>query len=147
MLLRGLRAASRKATALYDEALAPVDLNIAQFSLLRKIERAGTVFLTALGRLAELDRSTVGRNIKSWNVCDLSDWPTCADRRKVMVTLAPSGVEALRRAGPLWEAAQCRVEDGLGVERARRLRALALAAIAKKFNIRIIRPPLLGDKH
>ena len=39
MLLRGLRAASRKATALYDDAVAPVDLNIAQFSLLRKIER------------------------------------------------------------------------------------------------------------
>jgi hypothetical protein len=45
-----------------------------------------------------------------------------------MVTLAPSGVEALRRAGPLWEAAQCRVEDGLGVERAQRLRALALTS-------------------
>jgi DNA-binding MarR family transcriptional regulator len=127
MLLRGLRAASRKATALYDEALAPVDLNIAQFSLLRKIERAGTVFLTALGRLAELDRSTVGRNIKVLERLRFVRLADVADRRKAMVTLAPSGVEALRRAGPLWEAAQCRVEDGLGVERARRLRALALS--------------------
>jgi hypothetical protein len=41
------------------------------------------------------------------------------------VTLAPGGVEALRRGRPLWEAAQRRIEDGLGAEGARRLRALA----------------------
>ena len=85
MLLRGLRAASRKATALYDEALAPVDLNIAQFSLLRKTERAGTVFLTALGRLAELDRSTVGRNIKVLERLRFVRLADVADRRKAMV--------------------------------------------------------------
>ena len=59
-----LRAAARKATALYDEALAPAGLNLAQYGLMRRIERAGAVSLTELGRMAELDRSTVGRNVK-----------------------------------------------------------------------------------
>jgi hypothetical protein len=63
MLLRGLRAASRKATALYDEALAPVDLTSRSSACCGR-SNGGTVFLTALGRLAELERSTVGRNIK-----------------------------------------------------------------------------------
>ena len=35
-----LRAAARKTTALYDAALAPVGINVAQFGLLRRIERA-----------------------------------------------------------------------------------------------------------
>ena len=59
-----LRAAARKTTALYDEALEPAGIGVAQFSLMRRIERAGTVSLTELGRRAELDRSTVGRNVR-----------------------------------------------------------------------------------
>src|SRR5574337_549456 len=59
-----LRAAARKATALYDEALAPAGVNVAQYGLLRRVERRGTVSLTELGRLSELDRSTVGRNAR-----------------------------------------------------------------------------------
>jgi DNA-binding MarR family transcriptional regulator len=57
-----LRAATRKTTAIYDVALAPAGVNLAQFSLLRKIQRAGSVSLSELGRLAALDRSTIGRN-------------------------------------------------------------------------------------
>ena len=120
-----LRVATRKVTALYDAELAPVGLNIAQFSLLRKIERAGTVSLTELGRLAELDRSTVGRNVKVLERLRFVRPADAADQREAAVTLAPAGVEALRRGGPLWETAQHRIEDGLGAEGARRLRALA----------------------
>ena len=106
MLLRGLRAAWRKATALYDAELAPVGLNIAQYNLLRKIERAGAVSLTALGQLAELDRSTVGRNVRVLERLRFVRPVEAADQREAAVTLAPAGVEALRRAGPLWESAQ-----------------------------------------
>lgn len=59
-----LRAATRKTTAIYDAALAPAGVNLAQFSLLRKIQRAGSVSLSELGRLAALDRSTIGRNVR-----------------------------------------------------------------------------------
>ena len=59
-----LRAAARKATSIYDTALEPTGVNIAQFSLLRSIKRATAVSLTELGRMTDLDRSTVGRNVK-----------------------------------------------------------------------------------
>ncbi len=59
-----LRIATRKMTALYDTALAPTGINVAQFSILRTIERRQPVSLTELGRLLALDRSTMGRNVR-----------------------------------------------------------------------------------
>ncbi len=121
-----LRAAARKATALYDEALAPAGLNIAQYGLIRKIERAGTVSLTELARIVELDRSTVGRNVKVLERIRLVRLTTAKDQREAAVTLTPAGTEALRLATPLWEDAQRRIEATLGPGGAEQLRTLAL---------------------
>jgi DNA-binding MarR family transcriptional regulator len=59
-----LRTATRKVGAVYDNALAPLGINIAQYSLLRLVEHCQPVSFTELGRIAELDRSTVGRNVR-----------------------------------------------------------------------------------
>ena len=109
-----VRAAARKATALYDAALAPVGINVAQFSLLRRIERMGPVSLTELGREAELDRSTVGRNVKVLARLRLVRLAPAEDQREAAVRLTRAGAEALRRAAPLWEEAQRRIEAALG---------------------------------
>ncbi len=122
-----VRAAARKTTALYDAALEPAGLTLAQYSLLRKIERAGTVSLTELGRLAELDRSTVGRNVKALEQLGLVRLASAKDRREAAVRLAPAGAGALRRAAPLWEEAQRRVEAALGAGGAEDLRTLSLS--------------------
>ena len=82
-----LRAAARKTTALYDSALAPVGINVAQFALLRRIERAQPVSLTELGRLADLDRSTVGRNVKVLERLGLVRLASAEDQREAPVTL------------------------------------------------------------
>ena len=121
-----VRAAARKTTALYDSMLEPAGVTLAQYSLMRKIERAGTVSLTRLGRLAELDRSTVGRNVKALEALRLVRTAPAEDRREAAVELAPAGEETLRRAAPLWAEAQRRVEAALGGGGAERLRALAL---------------------
>jgi DNA-binding MarR family transcriptional regulator len=120
-----VRTAARKTTALYDAALEPAGLTLAQYSLLRKIERAGTVSLTELGRLAELDRSTVGRNVKALEQLRLVRPASAKDRREAAVRLAPAGAEALRRAAPLWEEAQRQFEAALGAGGAEHLRTLA----------------------
>ncbi len=122
-----VRTAARKTTALYDAALEPAGLTLAQYSLLRKIERAGTVSLTELGRLAELDRSTVGRNVKALEQLRLVRPAAAKDRREAAVRLAPAGAAALGRAAPLWEEAQRRVEATLGPGGAEQLRALSLS--------------------
>ena len=120
-----LRAAARKATALYDAALAPAGVNVAQYGLLRRVERRGTVSLTELGRLSELDRSTVGRNARVLERLGLVRLATADDQREAAVSLTEKGVETLCRAAPMWEAAQARVEGALGAAGAETLRALA----------------------
>jgi DNA-binding MarR family transcriptional regulator len=122
-----VRSAARRTTALYDAALAPAGVNIAQYSLLRKIERSGPVSLTELGRIAELDRSTVGRNAKVLERLRLVQLKSAEDQREAAVSLTAAGAEALRRGAPLWEEAQRQVEAALGSEAAERLRALSLA--------------------
>ncbi len=120
-----LRAAARKATALYDATLAPAGVNVAQFALLRKIERAESVSLTELGRLAALDRSTVGRNVKVLERLGLVQVAAAEDQREAAVALTPAGAEALVRAAPHWEEAQRHVEAALGTDGAHALRTLA----------------------
>jgi hypothetical protein len=101
-----LRQASRKTSAIYDEALAPLGINVAQFSLLRRLDRAGTLSITELARTAELDRSTMGRNAK---------------------VLQRMGRELLTRGGPLWDKAQEEIEEKLGNNGVEQLQALLQA--------------------
>jgi DNA-binding MarR family transcriptional regulator len=122
-----VRTAARKTTALYDSILEPAGVTLAQFSLLRRIQRAGTVSLTRLGRLAELDRSTVGRNVRALEELGLVRLGLAKDQREAAVELTAAGEEALQRAAPLWEEAQRRVEASLGVAEAAELRTLALS--------------------
>jgi DNA-binding MarR family transcriptional regulator len=122
-----VRSAARKTTALYDSILEPAGVTLAQYSLLRKIERARAVSLTQLGRLAELDRSTVGRNVKALEALRLVRLDPAKDQRETAVRLSSAGEKTLKRAAPLWEDAQRRVEDALGAAEAGRLRTLALS--------------------
>lgn len=119
-----LRGAARKTTAIYDAALAPTGVNVAQFSLLRKIERAAPVSLSELGRLAELDRSTIGRNVKILRRMGLARVTSGADHREATVALEERGRAALREGAPLWAEAQRKIEARLGADGATHLRAL-----------------------
>ena len=109
-----LRTATRKVAAAYDAALAPVGINIAQYALLRMIQNRQQVSLTELGRLADLDRSTIGRNVKVLERDGLVKTARGEDQREAVVSLSPGGIEALAAATPLWEACQRQIEKRLG---------------------------------
>ena len=120
-----LRGAARKVTAMYDDALTPVGVTLAQFRLLRLIERApGPLSLTELGRVAELDRSTMGRNVRLLQRKDLVRIAPGGDQREATVSLEEAGRQALRDATPLWSDAQRRIETVLGTDTARQLQIL-----------------------
>ena len=119
-----LRSATRKTTAIYDAALAPTGVNLAQFSLLRKIQRAAPVSLSDLGRLAELDRSTIGRNVKVLQRMGLARVTPGEDHREATVTLDAGGLVVLREGAPLWDEAQRRIEERLGEDGPAKLSAL-----------------------
>ena len=110
-----LRAATRKIGSVYDDVLAPLGVNIAQYSLLRMIQRLQPVSLTALGRNAELDRSTVGRNVRVLERMGLVEMGRGEDdHREAVVSLAVRGAQVLDEAAPLWEECQREIETRLG---------------------------------
>lgn len=108
-----LRRASRRLTAIYDAALAPLGVNLAQFSLLRTIQRTEPVSLTRLGHETELDRSTVGRNVRVLERRGLVS-VDAVGHRESMVTLCGPGKRLLAEGAPMWSGAQTEVETVLG---------------------------------
>jgi DNA-binding MarR family transcriptional regulator len=123
-----LRTATRKVGSVYDDALAPLGINIAQYSLLRLIERRQPVSFTELGRVAELDRSTVGRNVRVLERMALVETGRGEDdQREAVVTLAVTGTQVLQEAAPLWDECQRQIETRLGPANVKALRAILSA--------------------
>ncbi|NVP55871.1 MarR family winged helix-turn-helix transcriptional regulator [Mycoplana rhizolycopersici] len=122
-----LRKASRKVSSYYDEALAPLGVNIGQFSLLRNINRMAPVSLTELGARVELDRSTVGRNAKVLERMGLVAIATGEDHREAMLTITEAGHAVLKAGAPLWDGAQETIEARLGPDKTEQLRELLKA--------------------
>jgi DNA-binding MarR family transcriptional regulator len=113
-----LRRSARIVSALYDEALAPSGLSVAQFALLRMIERAGPCSLSALAEASALDRTTLNRNLRPLEQSGLVASAGCTeDQRARIVQLGGDGRAAIRAAEPYWHAAQARIDAALGPDR------------------------------
>jgi DNA-binding MarR family transcriptional regulator len=119
-----LRRASRGVTRLYDEALADVGLNAAQFSLLRYLQRLGQPSISALAEAMGLDRSTLGRNLRVVEGSGLLQLSGGTDQRSRKVALTDAGVRVLEQGAPLWERAQQALALRLGAEKRAELMAL-----------------------
>ncbi|CAH1654856.1 MarR family winged helix-turn-helix transcriptional regulator [Chelatococcus asaccharovorans] len=112
-----LRIATRKVAALYDAALSPVGINIAQYALLRTIARRQPISLTELAKHLELDRSTMGRNVRVIQKLGLVELGRGEDQREATVTLSEHGSTVLRKAEPLWDRCQDEIGERLGPTR------------------------------
>lgn len=124
-----LRKAARRVSAAYDAVLEPLGINIAQYALLRTVARKGPMSLTELGRLAELDRSTIGRNVRVLERLELMRTGRGGeDQREATVTVTDRGRQIIDRATPAWEECQRAIETKLGRAKADALRDI-LAAV------------------
>lgn len=119
-----LRRASRGVTRLYDEALADVGLNAAQFSLLRNLQRLGQPSISALAEAMGLDRSTLGRNLRVVEGRGLVQLGEGVDQRSRQVALSDAGRQVLEQGAPLWEHAQQQLALRLGADKRAALLAL-----------------------
>jgi DNA-binding MarR family transcriptional regulator len=107
--------------------VAPLGINIGQLSMLREIEKSSPLSLTELGRLSNLDRSTVGRNAKVLERMHLVQAVAGEDHREAALTLTAEGTKAVAEAAPLWERAQATIERAMGGGEAARLLTLLKA--------------------
>jgi DNA-binding MarR family transcriptional regulator len=110
-----LRKASRRLTALYDEALAPAGLRSTQHAILAELAEAGPLTINEVARLLVMDRSGLGHSLRPLQRDGLVSLDrSSADRRSVEISLTEEGHRRLREASALWRSAQDRVVAALG---------------------------------
>ncbi len=122
-----MRAATRRITALYDAALEPVGVTVAQWSLLRNLARTAgrPISIQQLADRAELERSTAARNVRVLEKLGLVEiGQSTQDRRASTIGLTERGHAVLQGGESLWTEAQRGVEELLGRREAADLRTL-----------------------
>jgi DNA-binding MarR family transcriptional regulator len=108
-----LRMLHRVVTGIYDQALRPLDLRVAQLNILVAVARmAGDATAARIGKYLSIEKSTLSRDLermigKRWI-------ETIADGRSRSLQLSAEGRRLLERALPAWSDAQARVQELLG---------------------------------
>ena len=101
-----LRAAARKVTRIYEEALKPVDLRATQFTLLAMIIGTKPNSMTALAENVGMDRTTVNRAL---NVMVKHGWVDIIGsdtRLEKKIRITKKGQAKFEEALPLWKDVQ-----------------------------------------
>jgi DNA-binding MarR family transcriptional regulator len=125
-----LRKASRRASQLYDEALASNGLRVTQLAILNQIFRMGTPAMGELARALVMDRGALAHNVKPLERDRLIETVADpADRRNRLIALTRAGRRKIVEAERSWARAQQRFEASFGAKESAALRR-ALAFIA-----------------
>ncbi|MCE0763054.1 MarR family winged helix-turn-helix transcriptional regulator [Pseudonocardia kujensis] len=109
-----VRLIGRAVTALYDGALEPHGLTVAQVNLLAALGKVGPCPPSKLGEVLQLERSTVSRNL---NLLQNRGWiEAVASDAKGMreVALTRAGQTKIRSVMPEWRQAQRQAAQLLG---------------------------------
>ena len=114
-----LRRTDLVVTQFYDGILAPSGLYALQFGLLATLSSFGPITINYLAEVMDMDRATLTRHLKILKDEDLICYGEGQDGRtsQVPVLLTREGEEVLKRAWPLWQEAQTRIERDFGRER------------------------------
>ena len=121
-----LRRAARVITRLYDAALRPSRLGIAQFTLLQALNIAPGMSQKQLAGLLEIDSTTLTRTLAPLRQVGWLRSKPGDDRREVHFALTAAGKRAFTRALPYWERAQAEFTRALGAESWNRLVELSV---------------------
>lgn len=108
-----LRRASRGVSKLYDDALSGVGLSVAQYSLLRHLQRLDQPSITDLADAVGLERSTLGRNLRLLEGRSLVALADGADQRNRLVSLTIKGEKLLAEALDAWQGVQLELKHRL----------------------------------
>lgn len=109
-----MRRASSDITRFYDKQLESSGVTVSQYSLLLNISLAEQGTLKELADMAELDRSTLARNIKPLIRKNLVYDAKVDGARNSKLVLTQEGIKTLEHAKQLWNHAQQQVQEKLG---------------------------------
>jgi DNA-binding MarR family transcriptional regulator len=111
-----VRGAARRVTQIYGRHLAPTGLKISQFSLLGFVTAEGPVSIGRLSDLLTTDRTTLTRNLRPLLAAGLIERATSGDKRRHELVATAIGRALLKRALPLWAAAEHEVRTAMGAK-------------------------------
>lgn len=100
-------------TRAYDEAMAQSGMSVAQFGVLRAIEREGTLPLMGLAERLVMERTTLYRTLRPLEAQGWIKFES-GPRRAKIVTMTQAGHAATAAAIPYWTVAQAALLDGFG---------------------------------
>lgn len=103
-IARRVRRLARLVTRVYDDAMRPHGLTVAQFGILSALLRNGPVSPATLGRLLDLEKSTVSRNVA--RMAEHGWLAVEGDGRGLELRVLAAGRRVFERAHPAWQAAQ-----------------------------------------
>lgn len=122
------RAAARRISRFLELRLAATGLTVAQFGLMSLIAAAEDDTLGALARRAELDPSSLSRNLDALSRLGLVEVVSDErDRRRRAVWLTEAGARRLKTAIPIWASAHAELEQAMDVRLAHNLATAAQA--------------------
>jgi DNA-binding MarR family transcriptional regulator len=121
-----LRQAARAISQKYDAALRDTGLTITQFTLLTMISEMHRPRVNDMAEMLSMDQTSLSRTLRLMERDRLIDAVAGDDKRETRWVLASRGQQHLKKATPVWRAAQKNVEKLLGQD-AERVSAAAYA--------------------
>ena len=124
-LARRVLLLTRTISGVYNEALRPLGLTVAQLNLLVIVAKRAPVSPGEVAKRLNMDKSTMSRNVRlmedhGW----LSVSPGQSGRAQVL-TIESKGRKLIEKALPLWQGAQERAKALLGERGARSIHTIA----------------------
>ncbi len=118
-LARRVLLLTRTISGIYNEALRPLGLTVAQLNLLVVVAKCGSVSPGEAAERLNMDKSTMSRNVR---LMEDHDWLSVSpgpSGRSRSLTIESKGRKLIEKALPLWQGAQERAEELLGERGAR----------------------------
>ncbi len=111
-----LRVINRAITRIYDEALRPYGIRIAQLNTMVVVMDSGGITPNELSQRMHMDASTVSRNVERMCQNGWLELLSLEDARSHAIHITTKGARLLRDVAPAWEEAQDATSKILGVQ-------------------------------
>lgn len=99
----------------YEQSLKPSGITISQFSTLGTLHMHGSLPISMLADVMDVDRTTLARNLKLMVRDGLVAITRKEDDQRVkVVSITPEGLQTLEMATPMWQKAQQHFVINLG---------------------------------
>ena len=111
-----LRVINRAITRIYDEALRPHGIRIAQLNTMVVVMESGGITPNELSQRMHMDASTVSRNVERMCQNGWLELLSLEDARSHAIHITAKGSRLLRDVAPAWERAQKETSKILGAQ-------------------------------